>query len=229
MSRRFPNESPDYRAARDALLDAEAALRAQVEAVAALRRQLPLGGRVPEDYVFTEVRDGAVTDTPLSALFAPGHDSLFVYNFMYGAHMERPCSSCTSVLDALDATAQHASQRVSVAVVATAPIERIRAFAAERGWRHLRLLSSGANSFEVDYHARGQQGGPMPMAHVFKRTADGVHHFWSTELLYRSWDGGEPRHVDQLWPLWNLFDLTPAGRGADWHPALDYSKRSCHG
>jgi len=23
-----------------------------------------------------------------------------------------------------------------------------------------------------------------------------------------------------LWPLWNLFDLTPEGHGATWHPAL---------
>ena len=229
MSRPFPNESPDYRAAREALLDAEAALRAQAEAVAVLRRQLPLGGRIPKDYVFVELTDGARHETPLSALFAPGHDTLFVYNFMYGEHMERACSSCTSVLDALDATAHHATQRISLAVVATSPIERIQAFAAKRGWRNLRLLSSGGNTFEVDYNARGQRGGPLPMGHVFKRTPEGIHHFWSTELLFRGWDGGDPRHVDTLWPLWNLFDLTPDGRGGDWYPALDYDAPGCHG
>ena len=42
---RFPNESDDYRKARDALLDAEVELRAQAEAVAEQRRQLPMGGR----------------------------------------------------------------------------------------------------------------------------------------------------------------------------------------
>ncbi|MBO0736785.1 MAG: DUF899 family protein, partial [Alphaproteobacteria bacterium] len=43
----FPNESAEYRAARNALLDAEIALRRQLEAVAALRRSLPPGGAVP--------------------------------------------------------------------------------------------------------------------------------------------------------------------------------------
>src|SRR5262245_56354247 len=48
----FPAESPEYRRARDALLEQEIALRRQTEAVAALRRALPPGGLVPEDYVF---------------------------------------------------------------------------------------------------------------------------------------------------------------------------------
>ena len=51
---RFPGESADYRAARDALLAAERDLRQQVEQVAELRRKLPLGGELPEDYAFEE-------------------------------------------------------------------------------------------------------------------------------------------------------------------------------
>jgi predicted dithiol-disulfide oxidoreductase (DUF899 family) len=30
------------------------------------------------------------------------------------------------------------------------------------------------------------------------------------------------RHVDSIWPLWNVFDLTPDGRGTDWYPRLGY-------
>ena len=48
---KFPNESPAYRQLRNELLAAEAQLRDQVEAVAALRRRLPLGGLVG-DYEF---------------------------------------------------------------------------------------------------------------------------------------------------------------------------------
>jgi predicted dithiol-disulfide oxidoreductase (DUF899 family) len=51
----FPNESAEYRTARNALLDAEIALRRQLEAVAAQRRSLPPGGEVPEDYVFERI------------------------------------------------------------------------------------------------------------------------------------------------------------------------------
>ena len=48
----FPNESAEYREARNRLLDAEMALRRQLEAVAAQRRALPPGGVVAEDFVF---------------------------------------------------------------------------------------------------------------------------------------------------------------------------------
>jgi hypothetical protein len=50
-----PNESVEYRAARNALLNDEIALRAEIEAVAAKRRALPLGGEVPQDYVFERI------------------------------------------------------------------------------------------------------------------------------------------------------------------------------
>jgi predicted dithiol-disulfide oxidoreductase (DUF899 family) len=46
---RFPSESAQYRAARDELLLAERELRRNLEAVAALRRTLPLGGPLKED------------------------------------------------------------------------------------------------------------------------------------------------------------------------------------
>src|SRR3546814_8483974 len=51
----FPNESTEYRTARNALLDAEIALRRQLEAVAAPRRALPPGGVVPKDFVFERI------------------------------------------------------------------------------------------------------------------------------------------------------------------------------
>jgi predicted dithiol-disulfide oxidoreductase (DUF899 family) len=58
---------------------------------------------------------------------------------------------------------------------------------------------------------------------VFTRRKAGIYHTWSSELLFLSPDKGQDgRHVDLIWPLWNLFDLTPEGRGATWHPALRY-------
>ncbi len=109
--KRFPGEDDRYREARDRLLQAELDLRGQIETVAAMRRELPLGGaQFPSDY-----------------------------------------------------------------------------------------------------------GDQHPVLHVFVRRDDGVHHFWSSELLYEQTDG-QPRHIDLTWPLWNLFDLTPEGRGTDWYP-----------
>jgi hypothetical protein len=84
MQIRFPGESADYRAARDRLLEREIELRRAMEAVAAARRALPPGGAVPEDYVFAAAGpDGMPIQVRLSELFAPGNDSLVIYNFMF--------------------------------------------------------------------------------------------------------------------------------------------------
>jgi predicted dithiol-disulfide oxidoreductase (DUF899 family) len=154
-AQRFPNESPDYRKARDDLLLAEADLRRQAERVAEQRRALPPGGEVPEDYVF-KGGPGEGTDTKLSELFQNGQDTLVLYNFMYGPDMDYACPSCTSFLDGLNGNAQHIDQNVSLAVVAKSPLPRIRAYAASRDWRHLRLLSSAENTFNRDYHGEDE-------------------------------------------------------------------------
>src|ERR1700693_313586 len=110
---RFPNESAEYRRARDRLLAAEIALRRQIEAVAAQRRALPPGGEVPEDYIFEEGEDGR--PVRMSQLFA-GKPTLIAYSFMYGPKMDHACPSCTSILDALDGETRHATPRTSLAV-----------------------------------------------------------------------------------------------------------------
>jgi len=61
------------------------------------------------------------------------------------------------------------------------------------------------------------------MLNVFQKTAKGITHFYGTELLYTSAiEGQNSRHVDSIWPLWNLFDLIPEGRGTDWYPRHNY-------
>lgn len=176
MSARFPGETPEYRTARDRLLKAEMELRRQTEAVAAMRRELPPGGEAGE-YVF-EGEDGPVA---LADLFAPGQDTLVVYSFMYGPEIERACPACTSILDSLDGAAPHLAQRVSLAVVAKSPLPRIFAHARERGWRHLRLLSSAQNGYNRDYLGENENGDQTPMLNVFAKDGDGtVRHFWAS-------------------------------------------------
>lgn len=133
---RFPGESDEYRRARDELLQAEVDLRRQIEAVAAQRRTLPLGGEVPDDYVFEEWDTGANAARPvrLSELFEEGKDTLFLYSFMFipdesAQPLAVACPSCTSIIDAVDGAAPHITQRINFAVAAKAPIERFRAHA----------------------------------------------------------------------------------------------------
>jgi predicted dithiol-disulfide oxidoreductase (DUF899 family) len=225
---RFPGETAAYRTARDELLKAELALRAQVERVAEQRRHLPLGAVVPEDYLFEEGGadlDDATTVRPvrLSELFEPGKDTLVVYSFMFGPTMKQACPMCTSFLDGLEGNAQHLKQRVSFAVVAKSPIARIREFARSRGWRRMRLVSSSGNTFNRDYHGESPDGSQDSIIHIFVKRDDGVHHFYSCEAQFAPHAPGEnTRHVDLMWPLWNVLDLTPGGRGADFYPKLSY-------
>jgi predicted dithiol-disulfide oxidoreductase (DUF899 family) len=217
---RFPGESAEYREARNHLLQAEIDLRERMEAVARLRRSLPRGGRVPQDYEFEEWNGSMERRTKLSELFAPGKDSLVVYSFMYGPTAEHPCPMCTSFLDGLDRYALHVTQRVNLVAVAKSPIERVRAWAEQRGWSRLRLLSSAGNRYNEDYFAQTPDGAQMPACNVFTKTGDGMFHFWSAEMLYVPVNG-HARHIDLLWPIWSLFDLTPEGRG-EWMPKLAY-------
>jgi predicted dithiol-disulfide oxidoreductase (DUF899 family) len=226
--KRFPNESPAYRHARDQLLRAETALRRQMEEVASLRRTLPLGGEISEDYQFAEGpadlgESSPVRTVKLSELFTRG-DTLVVYSFMYGPSAAQPCPMCSSMLDGLNGNAPHILQRTDLVVVAKSPIERVRAFALERGWRNLRLLSSYANSYNRDYFGEGADGAQWPTLNVFVRRAGKVFHSYCTELLFVPPEPGQNgRHVDLLWPLWNVLDLTPEGRGSDWYPKLRYA------
>jgi predicted dithiol-disulfide oxidoreductase (DUF899 family) len=217
---RFPGEKPAYRAARDKLLKEEIKLRRQIEAVAAMRRKLPLGGPLKEDYVFDTGGGAAVH---LSELFTDGKDTLLLYSFMFGPEMKSACPACTSMLDSLDGQSPHITQRVNLAVVAKSPIERIKEFAAGRGWRNLRLLSSAENTYNHDYHGETEDGAQIPTMNVFARRKGRIYHTWSSELLFVPADRGQDgRHVDLIWPLWNLFDLTPDGRGTTWRPKLRY-------
>src|SRR5215216_8063140 len=232
----YPGESPEYRAARDRLLEQEIELRRATEELAAARRALPPGGEAPEDYAF----QGALGDVRLSELFAPGRDSLAIYSFMFPRDAgddrpgpesgetarlplhEGPCPSCVALLDQLDGAAGHAAERISLAVVAKAPLPRVLEFARERGWRRLRLLSSADNSYNRDYHAETAEGDQRPLLTVFHRDGQEIRHFWSSELFYAQWDPGQdPRHMGTLEPVWNLFDLTPEGR-PDWDEQLSY-------
>jgi len=237
----FPGESDEYRLARNRLLDAEIELRRATEKVAAQRRSLPPGGAVTEDYLFEETV-AAGGEVSFSQLFAPGKDTLVIYSMMFPRWSgdtrpgpaagetarlplaETPCPSCTSILDSLDGAAPHIADHVNLVVAAKSDPERIRNFASERGWRHLRLLSSRHNTYNRDYNAEGPDGEQVPIVNVFTRDGAAFRHRWASELMFAPRDDGEdPRHVDTIWPIWNVFDMTPSGRNRDPNfPAMQY-------
>ena len=214
----FPGESTTYRDARKALLDKEIELRALVKDVAELRQSLPRGGQIPNDYTFVDSNEQPV---PLSELFSKSCDTLAIYSLMYRPDADQPCPMCVSFLDGLDAQATHIGQRLNLVVVSAATPQQLETLARDRGWRNLRLLSAQGTTYQSDYHGETPDGAQLPMMNIFQNSEGGIFHFWGSEVLFSN-SPGEPRHLDQLWPLWNMLDLTPHGRGKDWHPSLTY-------
>ena len=230
----FPNESPEYRTARNKLLQREIALRREMETFAAEIRALPPGGAVREDYEFDHIdANGAPAKVRLSELFRPGTDTLIIYHFMFPRHRsdkrrapsggptaqlpleEGPCPSCTALLDNWEGAVPHVvGLGANIAALAKAPIERVAAFAAHRGWRNLKLLSAANTSFKRDYHGEDDEGQQVPILTVFHKDSEGVIRLsWASELFFMPTEPKQdPRHVGTVEPMWTLLDLTPGGR-----------------
>jgi predicted dithiol-disulfide oxidoreductase (DUF899 family) len=227
---RVPGESEEYRAARDELLRAEIELRRHNEAVNEMRRALPPGGELPEDYLLSEWDQsaGRAKEVRFSELF-DGTDSLLLYSFMFlpgpTGPLDRPCPVCTSIIDGLDGAVPHIAQRTGFAVVAKAPIEQFGAHGRARGWRNVRLLSSTGSTYNADYNTEGPNEAQRPILNSFVRNGAAIRHFWASEEAHAPAEPGQhPRHVDFMWPMWALFDRTTAGRDSGWMPQLVYGE-----
>ena len=213
---RFPNESDEYRRARDALLAEEIELRRHLERVAEQRRALPPGGKVPKDYEFVG-ENGAAN---FSELFGD-KQTLAIYSFMYGPRRVRPCPMCTALLSAWDGNAQHVEQWISLAVIARSPIERLIAYKVERGWRNLRIFSDMSGEYTRAHLSATDED--VPGFSIFTRRDGTIRHFWSGEMGMATVDPGQdPRGAPDLVPLWNILDTTPDGRDPKWYPKLSY-------
>ena len=203
---RYPNESPKYREARDALLKEEQELVDKVKAVAAKRRKLPLGGALKEDYVFEWAVDGKVGKAvKFSELFGD-KTALLLYSFMFGPNWDKPCPSCTSLMDGFDRTWYSVNQDVAFAAISKAPAEKINAWARARGWSDIPLVSGHKSPFQADYKCQDPADDDMqwPVMLSFSKRDGEIFLFWATET--------GSNHVDTVWPYWNLFDFTPVGR-----------------
>ncbi|HRO13113.1 DUF899 family protein [Amaricoccus sp.] len=212
----LPNESPEYRAARNALLVQEIESRRVAERAAELRRRLPPGGAVPEDYRFTG-EEGPVT---LSGLFG-GHDTLVIYSYMFGPERKAPCPMCTSFMGSFATKIADVRQRVAIAFTARSPIERLVEAKRARGWTDIPVYSDGEGAFTRAYVSA--EDADMPGLTVFTRRDGIVRHFWSSEISGDMADPGQdPRGQPEMDPLWLLLDTTPGGRGTDWYPKLAY-------
>lgn len=175
--------------------------------------------------MFESAADGS--KVRLSELFAPGKNSLVIYNMMFprwsedlraGAPggktaelplVEQPWPSCTSVVHGLGA-AFHLAERTNLVVIAKTSHDRLGTYAQFRGWRNLRLLASQNNTFNRDYLAETPDGVQRAVLHVFSRDEDGIRHHWTSDMTFKR---GDTSSLDPVWPIYGILDLTLEGRG----------------
>ncbi len=222
------NESAEYLTAREELRHAEIELMRQRERVAELRRGLPKGATV-QDYEFLEgppsldAGDEPVTRVRLSELFTAPDRALVIYHLMFGKKQTKPCPMCTAWLDGCNGVAQHLAQNIDFAIVAAADPSTLRAYARDRGWNKLRLLSAGESTFKYDLGSEDREGGQDSTVSVFTRDAEGtLRHFYSGHPWLA--DDIKERGIDEMTPIWNVLDLTPHGRGT-FYASLDYGTK----
>jgi len=132
-------ESADYRKRRQELQQAEIALMRQREQVAEMRRALPTGAVIKQDYIFQEgpadlaAGDKPVREVRLSQLFTAPKRSLVLYHFMYGKGQRKACPMCTMWIDGFNGVADHLAENVDFAVIAAADLPALREHGRWRG------------------------------------------------------------------------------------------------
>jgi predicted dithiol-disulfide oxidoreductase (DUF899 family) len=215
----FPNESAAYAQARKKLLAEEIEFRRHMTRLAEQRRALPAGPVIQTNYRF-KLADGS--EVGLRDLFGE-HDTLVSYFWMFGPQRERPCPMCTNWLGGVNGNAMDIQQRVALKILGRSPVERQRAFAAERGWQHLDFVQTVGDAYAKDLgllDAKGNEGAAIT---VYQRTGDEVRLFYAAEMPLEAADPGQdPRTAPDIAPLWSILDLTPTGRDQDWYPKLSY-------
>lgn len=215
----FPGESEAYSRARRALLAEEIEFRRHMTRLTEQRRALPPGPAIRTNYRF-KLANGS--EVGLRDLFGE-HDTLVTYFWMYGPQRERPCPMCTNWLGGVNGNAMDIEQRVALKVLGRSPVDRQRAFAAERGWQHLDFVQTVGDTYAKDLGLLDEKGNEQAAVDVYQRTGDDVRLFYALEMPAEAADPGQdPRTAPDIAPLWSILDLTPAGRAEDWYPKLSY-------
>ncbi len=194
----------------------EKALTRQGDAVAAMRRRLPMVA-IDKPYRL----QGADGPVDLLELF-DGRSQLIVYHFMFGAEATEGCPGCSWVLDAMSHSAHLNARDISLVLVSRAPVEILHAYRKRMGWDKP-WYSSGGTDFNDDMGVT-VDGEEWHGLSVFVRDGDAI---------YRTYFTGD-RGVEHLGSHWTFLDLTPFGRQEDWEdtppgrpqrPAYEWTRR----
>jgi predicted dithiol-disulfide oxidoreductase (DUF899 family) len=219
----------EWLVARKQLLAEEKAMTRARDALNTKRRELPMV-EIEKDYVF----EGPGGRVRLLDLFE-GRRQLIVRHFMFSPTWEDGCSSCTAGADEIsDGLIAHLHARdTTLAVVGRAPLARIEAYRAKRGWT-FPFYSSYGSDFNYDFHVTldesvapieynyrtraeheqagtagyvdGEQPIELPGQSCFLRDGDRVFHTYSSYARGGEATGGSYYFLDE----------TALGRQEEW-------------
>jgi predicted dithiol-disulfide oxidoreductase (DUF899 family) len=207
---------------RKTLLAHEKALSKSLDLVNAERRRLPMV-KIEKDYVF----DGPGGKQGLADLF-DGRRQLIVYHFMFDAAWDKGCPACTSWADALGDLSALADRDTTLVLVSRAPLAKLDAYKAQRGWS-LPWFSSFGSDFNYDFHVT-LDANVAPVEYNYRPKAEmlaqktpagteGEEHGLS---VFFAFDGevfhtysAYGRGTGSLHDAYALLDTTPYGRQQD--------------
>jgi predicted dithiol-disulfide oxidoreductase (DUF899 family) len=219
----------EWLVSRKELLAKEKEFTRQRDALNAERRRLPMV-RIEKEYVF-EGPDGKAS---LLDLF-DGRRQLIVGHFMFSPEWEEGCPSCSAGADEIsNGLLEHLHVRgTSFIYVSRAPLAKIEAYKASRGWT-FPWYSSYGSDFNHDFHVtldesvapieynyrtkaeheqagtfyyvEGEQPIEAPGRSCFLREADSVFHTYSVYA----------RGLETVGGSYYFLDETALGRQEDW-------------
>ena len=217
----------EWLAARTALLAEEKELTRRRDALNVTRRELPMV-EIDKDYAF----EGPQGTVGLPDLF-DGRRQLILYHFMYDPEWDEGCPSCSAGTDELSpGFFEHLHARdTSYAMVSRAPLAKLEAWKAKKGW-DVPWYSSFGSDFNYDfgvtldesvapivynfrtraeYAARGEdwfadQPVEMPGRSCFLQVDGRVFHTYSQYARGLEMTGGS----------YYFLDLTALGRQEEW-------------
>jgi predicted dithiol-disulfide oxidoreductase (DUF899 family) len=203
---------------RKQLLTQEKELTKRHDQVSAKRRLLPMV-QIEKEYVF----DGPEGKRSLADLF-DNRRQLIVYHFMFDPAWDSGCPGCTGYVGALGDLALLNERDTSFVLVSRAPLDKLMAYKAAKGWT-VPWYSSFGSDFNYDFHVTLDEK-IAPVEYNYRsqaemaRPIEGEEHgmsvfFQSEDLLYHTYSA-YARGTEGLTDTYSLLDITPYGRQEDW-------------
>jgi predicted dithiol-disulfide oxidoreductase (DUF899 family) len=212
----------EWLAARKTHLAHEKEAMKQLDRLRAERRRLPMT-KLEKPYLF----DGPEGKRSLLELFGDRRQ-LIVYHFMFDPKWEKGCPGCTAFVNALGDLSMLNNRDATFAVISRAPLAKLEAYKALRGW-NIAWYSSFGSDFNYDFHVTLDESvapveynyrseaelqarrGPNAMVgeehglSVFFRLGEDIFHTYSAYA----------RGTESLTNGYSLLDTTPYGRQQD--------------